>query len=113
MDSPGAADRAVHDRQLGLRHHPRQVVDAATVDVEGLRLLADRQIVRAVNNRFAVSNPALLTLLLKNRFPMSVLRSWRAAPSRPRLALRLCRRQDRKHLSPSLAVIGRFVANSD
>jgi hypothetical protein len=37
----------MHDRQLRLRHRPRQVVDAATADVESFRLFADRQIVPA------------------------------------------------------------------
>src|SRR5215831_15228166 len=32
---------AMHDRQLRLRHRPWQVVDTATTDVEGFRLLAD------------------------------------------------------------------------
>src|SRR5204863_4163879 len=59
---------AVHERQLRLRHRPWQVVDAATADVEGLRLLADRQIVPAVNHRFALSNPALLSAPSKKSF---------------------------------------------
>src|SRR6516162_9879516 len=59
---------AMHDRQLGLRHRPWQVVDAATADVESFRLFADRQIVPAVNHRFALSNPALLSAPSKKSF---------------------------------------------
>src|SRR5499427_8008095 len=58
----------MHDRQLRLRHRSWQVVDAATADVEDLRLLADRQIVPAVNHRFALSNPALLSAPSKKSF---------------------------------------------
>jgi hypothetical protein len=50
-----------HDREVGVRHRPRQVVDAATADVQSFRLLANRQIVRTVNHRFALSNPALVS----------------------------------------------------
>ena len=34
-----------HDREVGVRHRPRQVVDAATADAQNLRLLDDRRIV--------------------------------------------------------------------
>src|SRR5271166_2814327 len=50
-----------HDRQVGFRHQPRQVVDAATADVQSLRLPGDRQIVRTVDHRLALSSPALLS----------------------------------------------------
>jgi hypothetical protein len=50
-----------HDREVGLRHRPRQVINAATADTQNLRLLRDRQIVLAVNHRFALSKPALVS----------------------------------------------------
>ena len=34
-----------HDREVGFRHRPRQVIDAATADAQNLRLPGDRQIV--------------------------------------------------------------------
>ena len=43
------------------RHRTRQVIDTATADAQNLRLLADRQIVFAVDHRLALSNPALLS----------------------------------------------------
>ena len=50
-----------HDFQVGRRHRTRQVVDAAAADAQNLGLLADRQIVRTVDHRFALSNPALVS----------------------------------------------------
>ena len=50
-----------HHLQVGHRHRPRQVVDAATADAQNLRLLCDRQIVLTVDHRFALSKPALLS----------------------------------------------------
>ena len=50
-----------HDRKVGFRHRPRQIVDAATADVQSFRLLGDRQIVRTVDHRLALSSPALLS----------------------------------------------------
>ena len=38
-----------HDGKIGLRHRPRQVVDAAAADTKNLGLLGDRQIVPAVD----------------------------------------------------------------
>src|SRR4249920_15735 len=57
-----------HDRKLRLRHRPRPVVDAAAADAQNPRLLADRQIVRAVDHRFALSNPALVSAPSKKSF---------------------------------------------
>src|SRR6201997_2594935 len=59
---------AMHDRQLRLRHRPWQVVDTATTDVESFCLFANRQIVFAVNHRFALSTPALLSAPSKKSF---------------------------------------------
>ena len=50
-----------HGRQVGFRHRPRQVVDAAAADAQNLGLLDDWQIVGAVDHRFALSNPALVS----------------------------------------------------
>src|SRR6201982_2496452 len=57
-----------HDRKVGFRHRPRQVVDAATADVENFRLSGYRQFVRAVDHRFALNNPALVSAPSKKSF---------------------------------------------
>src|SRR6266446_5259626 len=57
-----------HDREIGFRHQPWQVVDAATADVQNLCLLGDRQIVCTVDHRLALSNPALLSAPSKKSF---------------------------------------------
>src|SRR3954470_6842779 len=46
---------------IGRRHRSGQVVDAATADPKRLGLLGDRQIMGAVDHRFALSRPALLS----------------------------------------------------
>jgi hypothetical protein len=40
-----------HDHEIGVRHRPRHVIDAAAADAQSFRLLADRQIVCAVDHR--------------------------------------------------------------
>src|SRR3954452_13960906 len=50
-----------HDGQIGRRHRSGQVVDAATADPEHFGLLGDRQMMGAVDHRFALSRPALLS----------------------------------------------------
>src|SRR5215211_3127142 len=50
-----------HDGQIGRRHRSGQVIDAPTADPERLRLLGDRQIMVAVDHRFALGRPALLS----------------------------------------------------
>src|SRR5262245_37322489 len=57
-----------HHREVGLRHRPRQVGDAAAADVQSFRLLGDRQIVRPVDHRFALSKPALVSAPSKKSF---------------------------------------------
>src|ERR1700733_4833175 len=57
-----------HDREVGFRNRPRQVVDAATTDTQNLRLLRERQIVLAVDHRFALSKPALVSAPSKKSF---------------------------------------------
>jgi hypothetical protein len=47
-----------HDREIGVRHRARLVIDAAAADLQNFRLLCDRQIVLALDHRFALSNPA-------------------------------------------------------
>jgi hypothetical protein len=62
-----------HNRKIARRDRPRQVIDAATTDVQRFRLLANRQIVRTVDHRFALNRPALLSAPSKKL-------SWRCAP---------------------------------
>jgi len=50
-----------HEREVGCRHRPGQVIDAPPTDVQRRRLLRDRQIVRTVDHRFALNRPALLS----------------------------------------------------
>src|SRR5215207_7862345 len=57
-----------HDGEVGVRYRPRQVVDAAAADVQRLGLLGDRQIVLAVDHRFALSKPALVSAPSKKSF---------------------------------------------
>ena len=57
-----------HDRKVGFRNRPRQVVDAATADTQDLRLLRDRKIVFAVDHRLALSKPALVSAPSKKSF---------------------------------------------
>src|SRR3954453_18417123 len=57
-----------HDREVGLRHRPWQVIDAAAADVQSFRLLGDRQIVPPVDYRFALSKPALVSAPSKKSF---------------------------------------------
>src|SRR5215212_5334699 len=57
-----------HQREVGLRHRPRQIVDTAPADAQNLRLLGDRQIVLTVDHRFALSNPALVSAPSKKSF---------------------------------------------
>ena len=62
-----------HHLEVGRRHQTWQIIDAATADVQDLRLLGDRQIVLTVDHRFALSNPALLSAPSKKL-------AWRCAP---------------------------------
>jgi hypothetical protein len=50
-----------HDCEVDVRHRPRQAVDAAAADVQNLHLPGDRKVVRTVDHRFALSNPALVS----------------------------------------------------
>ena len=102
-----------HQRQIGRRRRPRQIVDAATADPEHLRLPRDRKVVALVDHRFPLSNrPALPSAPdivagtvaegrvspAEHHSPASALRSSRATPSRPQSvqpALTFRRRQKR------------------
>src|SRR3979490_1027678 len=57
-----------HDREVGGRHRARQIINAATADLQNFRLLGDRKIVLAVDHRFALSNPALVSAPSKKSF---------------------------------------------
>src|SRR6266850_8216221 len=57
-----------HDREIGVRHRARQVINAAAADLQNFRLPGDRQIVLAVDHRFALSNPALVSAPSKKSF---------------------------------------------
>src|SRR5689334_16768317 len=57
-----------HDREIGVRRRPRQIIHAAAADAQSVRLSRDRQIVRAVDHRFALSNPALVSAPSKKSF---------------------------------------------
>src|SRR5260370_28414316 len=61
------------DREVGRRHRARQIIDAAAADLQNFRLPGDRQIVLAVDHRFALSNPALVSAPSKKL-------AWRYAP---------------------------------
>src|SRR4051812_15090181 len=50
-----------HDGQIGRRRGPLPGVDATAADPQRLGLLSDGQRVRAVDHRFALSRPALLS----------------------------------------------------
>src|SRR5437879_13536139 len=58
----------LHDRQIGVRHRARQIVDAAAANLQNLRLPGDRQIVFTVDHRLALSNPALVSAPPKKSF---------------------------------------------
>src|SRR6266849_3730027 len=57
-----------HDHEVGGRHWPRQIINAAAADLQNFRLLGDRQIVLTVDHRFALSNPALVSAPSKKSF---------------------------------------------
>src|SRR5438105_15325233 len=57
-----------HERELDCRHWPGQVIDASPADVQRRRLLGDRQIVRTVDHRLALSRPALPSAPSKKSF---------------------------------------------
>src|SRR5215210_5292525 len=58
-----------YDGEIGPGHRSRQVVDAAATDPERLGLPGERQRVRVVDHRFALSRPALLSAPDKRLVP--------------------------------------------
>jgi hypothetical protein len=57
-----------HDHEVRIRHRTWQVVNAAAADIQRLGLPDDRQVVLAVDHRFALSRPALLSAPSKKSF---------------------------------------------
>src|SRR4051794_32427651 len=57
-----------HDGQIGRGNRSGQIVDPAAADPERFGLLGDRQILGAVDHRFALSRPALLSAPDKKSF---------------------------------------------
>ena len=57
-----------HHAQIFGRDRTRLVIDRAPADVQNLRLAGDREIVRPVDHRFALSNPALVSAPSKKSF---------------------------------------------
>src|SRR5450432_3028266 len=57
-----------HQREVGCRHRPRQIIDTAPADAQNLCLFGDRQIMVTVDHRFALSNPALVSVPSKKSF---------------------------------------------
>src|SRR5712691_10128317 len=57
-----------HDRQIGWRHRPRLIVEAAPAELQNLCLPPQRQGMRTVDHRLALSMPALLSAPSKKSF---------------------------------------------
>jgi len=57
-----------HHGEIGGGNRPGQIIDTATADLQGLRRSADRQFVVTVDQRFALSKPALLSAPPKKSF---------------------------------------------
>src|SRR5271166_3021239 len=57
-----------HEGEIGGGHRTRQVINAAPADTQGRRLLCNRQSVLAIDHRFALSRPALVSAPSKKSF---------------------------------------------
>src|SRR5713226_2103332 len=57
-----------HHRQIGRRHRPDPVVEAASAQLQERRLPGQRKLVLTVDHRFALSMPALLSAPDKKSF---------------------------------------------
>ena len=57
-----------HEAQVLGRDRTRLVIDRAPADVQNLRLAGNREIVRPVDHRFALSKPALVSAPSKKSF---------------------------------------------
>ena len=82
-----------NQRQVLLAGGAGSVVHQATTDIEQLGLARHAQGVITVGHRFALSNPALVSALSKNRTPALTGQYWRAAAPAP-LAQVLTRRPE-------------------
>ena len=72
---------AAHQPQIRIADRLGVVIDRPAADPHELGLALDRKGVIAVDHRFALSNPALVSApSKKNHSPASTARSWRAAP---------------------------------
>ena len=73
---PAARERVIqmqlvdppHHRQIGRRHRPGPVIQAAAAQLQDRRLPGQRKLVLAVDHRFALSMPALLSAPAKKSF---------------------------------------------
>src|SRR5260370_30692145 len=74
---------AAHQREVLGRHRPRLVVDAAAANVQSLGLTDDGKGVGAVDHRFTLSMPALMSAPSKKSFSSasSPILAWRAFKS--------------------------------
>jgi hypothetical protein len=57
-----------HDRKLRRRHRPWLIVELAPAEPQQRRLARQRQVMAAVDHRFALSSPALLSAPAKKSF---------------------------------------------
>jgi hypothetical protein len=57
-----------HDVQVFGRDRTRFVIERASADVQNLRLAGNRELVRSVDHRFALSKPALVSAPSKKSF---------------------------------------------
>jgi hypothetical protein len=57
-----------HKPQVFGRDRPGPVIDRASAEVQHLRLAVNREIVRSVDHRFALSKPALVSAPSKKSF---------------------------------------------
>ncbi len=91
-----------HQGKVLGRNWPRFIVDRAASQLQDLRLAHDRKIMIAVDHRFALSRPALVSAPdKKNRFPTPARRSWHVTPSnRPASRPMSCHAQTRRRRLP-------------
>src|ERR1700692_1925718 len=76
-----------HDAQVFGRDRTGLVIDRAPADAQNLRLAGNRENVRSVDHRFALSKPALVSAPSKKSFSAPTLRSSHEGPSnQPALA---------------------------
>src|SRR3546814_17191874 len=95
-----------HDRQIAVRHRPRQIVDAAAADPELPRLGGQRQRMITVDHRFALGN--------RTAFPSAPAKKSFASVNSPLLACSTvkigresCRERVGKYVS--ISVVGVYL----